>query len=319
MSIWTDKHGRKHVGLMVNGKRVHRILPEGAKASDAKQLEGDLRKSLEKAKPLIPKDPPLALIMPLYYEHAKTLRSPKTAKHHADRILPWLKQKRCSEVEEVIADIVKDLGPVYKPATLNRSIGAITKALTLAWKANVIADNYGLKVERLPENNKREVFLTVDQVRLLGDATSEQVRTAIWTALLTGARRGEICKIEKHHITADTITIPKWNTKTLQSRTVPIVPALRPHLKHLPLEIDYEGVKSGFRRAREKVGLPHVHFHDLRHSCASILIGLGVDLYTVSKILGHSSIASTERYAHLQVGQQRKALNKLSSLVKKSK
>lgn len=303
---------------MVNGKRVHRILPEDAKASDAKQLEADLRRSLEKQKPLIPRDPPLALIMPLYYDHAKTLRSPKTAKHHADRILPWLKQKRCSEAEDVVAAIIKDLAPVYKPATLNRSIGAITKALTLAWKADVIAKNYGLKIERLPENNKREIYLTVDQVRRLAEASSEQVSTAIWTALLTGARRGEICKIKAEDIGADTITIPKANTKTNQSRTVPIVPAMRPHLKHLPLKIDYEGVKSGFRRAREKVGLGHVHFHDLRHSCASILVGVGVDLYTVSKILGHASIASTERYSHLSVGQQRKALNKLSSLVKKA-
>jgi integrase len=318
MSIWTDKQGRRHVGLMVNGKRVHRILPKDATARDAKQLEAELRGALEKAKPLIPKDPPLVLIMPLYYEHAKTLRSPATAKHHADRILPWLKQKRCSEVEEVVAAIVKDLGPAYKPATINRSIGTVTKALTLAWKSGVITENYGLKVERLPEDNKREVFLTVDQVRQLADATSLQVRTAIWTALLTGARRGEICKIKAEDIGRDTIAIPKANTKTNQSRTVPIVPALRPHLKNLPLQIDYEGVKSGFRRARIKVGLPHVHFHDLRHSCASILIGLGVDLYTVSKILGHASIASTERYSHLQVGQQRKALNKLSALVKKS-
>lgn len=317
MSIWIDKHGRRHVGLMVDGKRVHRVLPKGAKASAAKQLERDLGDALEKQKPTIPRDPPLAMAMLLYLDHAKTLRSPKTAKHHADRIAPWLKQFRCSEAEDVAASIVKDLSGKYKPATINRSLGAITKALYLVWKAGATDENYGLKIERLPEDNKREVFLTVAQVQALADATSVQVGTAIWTALLTGARRGEICKIEAHHIGADTITIPKENTKTYQARTVPIVPALKPHLKHLPLAIDYEGVKSGFRRAREKVGLRHVRFHDLRHSCASILIGLGVDLYTVSKILGHSSIASTERYAHLQVGQQRKALNKLSALVKK--
>ena len=319
MSIWTDKQGRRHVGLMVGGKRVHRILPKGATASDAKQLEADLRKAIAKSKPAIPKDPPIAQAMLLYLEHAKSLRSPQTAKHHADRIAPWLKQYRCSEAEEVAASIIKDLTGKYAPATINRSLGAVTKALALAWRAGATDENYGLKIERLPEDNKREIFLTVDQVRQLGDATSEQVRAAIWTALLTGARRGEICKIEAQHIGADTITIPKANTKTNQSRTVPIVSELRPYLKNLPLQIDYEGVKSGFRRAREKVGLPHVHFHDLRHSCASILIGLGVDLYTVSKILGHSSIKSTERYAHLQVGQQRKALNKLSALVKKSK
>jgi site-specific recombinase XerD len=94
-----------------------------------------------------------------------------------------------------------------------------------------------------------------------------------------------------------------------------MVAALRPHLRNMPLAINYEGVKSGFRRAREAVGLEHVHSHDLCHCCASILIGLKVDLYTISKILGHSSIQSTQRYAHLQVEQQRAALNKLSAKV----
>jgi integrase len=319
MSIWTDNKGRRHVGLMVDGKRVHRILPKGSAAGDAKQLEADLLKALKKKRPLIPGDPPLAQLMLLYLDHALTLRSPGTAKHHADRIGPWLKDFKASEAQECAAKIVKDMTGNYKPATINRSLSAIKKALTLAWKANIIPENYGKKIERLPENNAREVYLTVDEVKKLADATSPQVRTAIWVALLTGARRGEVCKIEAHHIGADTIMIPKANTKMLQTRTVPIVSALRPHLKNLPLQINYEGVKSGFRRAREKVSMEHVHFHDLRHSCASILIACGVDIYTVSKILGHSSIKSTERYSHLQVGQQRKALEKLSGLVKKAK
>ena len=59
----------------------------------------------------------------------------------------------------------------------------------------------------------------------------------------------------------------------------------------------------------------HVNFHDLRHSCASIMLSLGVDLYTISKILGHSTIRTTQRYAHLQVDAQRTALDKLSNLV----
>ena len=167
MSIWTDKQGRRHVGLMVGGKRVHRILPKGASSSDAKQLEGDLRKAIAKSKPAIPKDPPLAQAMLLYLEHTKTLRSPSTAKHHADRITPWLKHFRCSEAEEVAASIVKDLSGEYAPATINRSLGAITKALTLVWKAGATDENYGLKIERLPEDNKREIFLTIDQVRKL--------------------------------------------------------------------------------------------------------------------------------------------------------
>ena len=56
--------------------------------------------------------------------------------------------------------------------------------------------------------------------------------------------------------------------------------------------------------------MPWVNFHDLRHSCASILMAKGTDLYTVSKILGHSTITTTQRYAHLEVSQQRDALKR---------
>ena len=44
-------------------------------------------------------------------------------------------------------------------------------------------------------------------------------------------------------------------------------------------------------------------------------LGLGVDLYTISKILGHAYVQTTQRYAHLQVDAQRLALDKLSALV----
>lgn len=71
-------------------------------------------------------------------------------------------------------------------------------------------------------------------------------------------------------------------------------------------------------RRLQQAGMPHVNFHDLRHSCASILLSLGVDLYTIGRILGHSSVQTTQRYAHLQVDAQRAALDKLSKLVESS-
>ncbi len=77
----------------------------------------------------------------------------------------------------------------------------------------------------------------------------------------------------------DTITIHSGNTKTRRTRVIPIAPGLRQWLKHVPLPYkDYEGLKSSYQRARIKAEMPWVNFHDLRHSCASILMAKGADL-----------------------------------------
>lgn len=258
--------------------------------------------------PRIPGDPKLSEVMTLYLAHADTLRSPKTAKHHANRIGLWLEKYRASESRQAAAHIVKDMTGHYAAGTINRSLGTIKTALHMAWESGLVPVDYSAHIKRLPENNARSVYLSVDQVQAIASHASESVRAAIWIALLTGARRGEICKLQAVDIGADSILIHAGNTKTLRTRTVPIVPPLRPWLKFIPLPINYEGIKTGFRRAREAANMPQVHFHDLRHSCASILIASGCDLFTVSKILGHSTTKTTERYAHMEIERQRAAM-----------
>lgn len=310
MSTWIDKQGRRHVGIMVDGRRVHRILPADSTAGDAKQLESDLRVQLRAAKPT-PGDPLLETIMPLYLAHAKTTRWPKQAEHCAMRIQPWLTGFRASQAREVGAKIIRDMKPAYAPATINRSLAALKKALSIAWELGHTEVNHGAAIKSLPPNNKREVFLTHDEVSRLASHCAEGVQAAIWIALYTGARRGEILAMKQSDVGDHSLTIHAQNTKTLRSRVVPIVDPLWRWLSVLPLGYkDYEGLKSGFQRGREKAGMEHVNFHDLRHSCASILIASGADLYTVSKILGHSAITTTQRYAHMQVEQQRVALDK---------
>jgi integrase len=246
--------------------------------------------------------------------HATTLRSPETARFHAYRIGPWVEGRRASEAREVRSAVVDDMTGHYAAATINRSLGALKKALRDAWERGRTTTDYSSLVKRLPENNQRTVYLTMTEVDQIARHASENVRAAIWIALLTGCRRGEVCQIQLEHIGRQTIRLPAGNTKTLRYREVPIVPALRPWLKHLPLPITFEGVKTGFRRAREAAGMPEVHFHDLRHSCATILLGLGAELHVVREILGHTSIKTTERYAHVMVKPQREALQKLGAL-----
>jgi integrase len=56
---------------------------------------------------------------------------------------------------------------------------------------------------------------------------------------------------------------------------------------------------NSWNTARTAAGLPEVRVHDLRHSFASFLINAGRSLYEVQKILGHTQIRTTQRYAHL--------------------
>lgn len=319
MPIRRDAEGRWHAEACVNRRRLHRRLPEGATQGDAKLIEAELIRALHaqatQRQPAIPGDPPLTELLADYAErHALNLRSTDTAQFHAYRIGRWIEGRRASETRAVVAAIVEDLLPRYAPATINRSLGALRKSLRMAWERGRTPVDYSSLVKALPEKNQRTVYLTMEQVDAIAQHASESVRAAIWLALLTGCRRGEVCKMQPEHIGKKTIRLPAGNTKTERYREVPIVPALRPWLKHIPLSITFEGVKSGFRRAREAANMPHVHFHDLRHSCATILLGMGVELHVVREILGHTSIKTTERYAHVMVEPQRAALQKLGAL-----
>lgn len=300
---------------MVGGQRIHRRLPEGQSKSDAKLLEAELRNAIAKKQLNIPGDPLLSEVMGLYLTHAKTLRSPKTARFHALRAGPWCDGKRASDAPIAAQKMIDDMLGHYAKATINRTLGTIKKALTLAYNQSLIPVDYGDKIKRLPENNQRHMYLSVDEVKAIADHASEQVRAAIWIALLTGCRRGEILKLQKQDIGTNSITIKQGNTKTLRERVCPIVPALRPWLEYIPLEINFEGLKTGFRRAREKAGRPEINFHDLRHSCASILINLGVPLEVIRDILGHTTVKTTERYAHLMIDRQAAAMAQLSELI----
>lgn len=310
MPITKDEEGQWHVNVCVRGQRIHRRVPKGGSKADAEELEAEVRASLKTGK--YTADPLLSDIMDLYMTHLKTLRSADTAEYHAVRSGKWIKGFKASEFKKCAAAMVPGLlADGYKPATVNRTLGTIKKALSLAWGKEIIPANYGELVRRLPENNEREVFLSMEQVTALADKASMNVRAAIYIAVYTGMRRGEIVKMNEAEIGDDTLTILSGNTKTLKRRSVPIVKPLIPWLSYLPLPIGAEGLKSGFQRARKAAGMEHVNFHDLRHSTAAMLIKKGVPLEVIRKILGHSTPKMTERYAHIEVAQQRKALGKV--------
>ena len=313
MSVWEDAKGRKHVGLMVGGQRVHRILPVGTSAGDAKRIDAELRGSMakESKRVRIPGDPMLTEVMALYMAHADNLRSPATAKYHAIRFGPWAAKYKASETRQAAAHFIKDAQGKYAASTINWSLSTLKKGLELAYSVDLTPENYSDRVKTLPVHNVRDVVLTIDQLKRLSEHCSQPVRVAVWIAIYTGCRRGEILAMQPGDIGPDSMTIRAGNTKTQKTRTIPIVSPLRPWLDQLPIGIHFEGLKSGFVRAREKAGLPWLHFHDLRRSCATMMIAAGVDLYVVSKLLGHSSVTVTQtRYGHLQTDRIADGLQK---------
>ena len=70
-----------------------------------------------------------------------------------------------------------------------------------------------------------------------------------------------------------------------------------------------------FRNLLKEAGLPHMHFHDLRHSAATILLCMGVNIKAIQELLGHSDISITLRtYSHLLPSMQQEVVEKWDDL-----
>lgn len=195
-------------------------------------------------------------------------------------------------------------------STINRRLALLKAVLKHAWRQGLLDQNLSGRIPLLREDNKREIYLSRSEVAVLASSSpSRTTASAIWLAAFTGLRASELLALTKTHLSRDTVTVER--SKTGKPRVVPVPPSARHLLAELPLGLSYWQLHREFLVAREKAGMPHVRFHDLRHTCASWLINAGVDLYTVGKILGHSGPASTSRYAHLSTQTLEKAMARL--------
>jgi len=72
-----------------------------------------------------------------------------------------------------------------------------------------------------------------------------------------------------------------------------------------------QDVKTAFKNACRKAGIEGLRFHDLRHNFGTTLVESGVDIVTVSEILGHSTIKMTMRYSYPTPAHKRKAVESM--------
>ncbi|OPX95979.1 MAG: Tyrosine recombinase XerD [Syntrophorhabdus sp. PtaU1.Bin002] len=77
--------------------------------------------------------------------------------------------------------------------------------------------------------------------------------------------------------------------------------------------VNIHELRWAFETTSQEIGISHFRFHDLRHTFATRLAQNGVDLFTIQKLLGHKSYATTERYAHHYAESLRRGINVLDT------
>lgn len=301
MSVWKDSKGRYHVAVQRGGKRIHRICPEAATWRDAKRREAEITaqfNSVSTGKVLIADAIQHWLKTEVAHQKAR-----KSTEGNAYALAEWVKGRHLQEVGTVAQEYVSEHRGRLTNSTINRRLAVLRRVANLAYRRwGWLESPAGDKISLLPENPARERYLTRQELaKLLRGIQLRAARRAALVAAFTGLRRGELAKLRPVNIQGDLIYLR--TSKNGQPRIIPIVRHIMFALRHLPFGVHADTLTHAVQRA-----LPGVRFHDLRHTCASLLIQAGIDLYRVGAILGHSDIRTTKRYAHLAVRDLRAAV-----------
>jgi integrase len=218
-----------------------------------------------------------------------------------------------------------------QPATANKHTSILKAMISKAVDWNMVEEETlkrVRKVKQLPENNKRLRYLLKTECQDLIRNCEPHLRPIVITALNTGMRKSEILKLKWEQIDLKNGFILLGITKNGERREIPINDTLRATFQGITRRLDvpyvfydpitgkhYQGVKRSFATALRRTKILDFRFHDLRHTFASHLVMAGVDITTVSRLLGHKSLKMTLRYAHLAPSHIANAVNVLDQVI----
>jgi integrase len=314
---------RWQVRLRVGGdKRVEQTLPRGATRRDAQALEAQIRRNqIDCAvgrKPAYLIDDAIDRWVETAAKHLKSWE--RDLKYRVDVLRTHTAGRPLADVPEV-AEVIKTAGMAagLLPPTINRLIALLRRIGNLAERWGWTDAPLGRRVSMLPENSRRDVYLSPAQVRALVAQADSLTGDMIWFAVLTGLRRGEMLALRRDQLKGDILALES-TTKTGRPRSLPLPPrAARMAAKRLPWGVAPHTLRDRFEEARRAAGLPHVHWHDLRHTYASWLAQAGQPMGAIRDLMGHSSLAVTNRYAHLAPSHLRAAVASLPGGVRVGK
>lgn len=201
-----------------------------------------------------------------------------------------------------------------------------------AVRLDLIASNPFHKLsqaEKPQRRTKKKEYLTLDEVKRMSVAECDdwRVKYAFLFCCFTGLRYVDVSRLKWKHIVE--VGKGEYQIELVQQKTKePVyIPLSANALKWLP-ERGYDGKENYIFKFRDRsiiydylnkwaktAGVEkHVTFHMSRHTCATLLLYYGTDLYTVSKILGHTSIKTTQVYAKVADEMKRKAVGNVPEI-----
>ncbi len=236
--------------------------------------------------------------------------------------------KFCTKFKEYL--LSSDLDKKLAIPTAKTYLTVFAATLNTAFNDKLIPSNPATRVRIKGIESKRE-FLTEEELKqmLLVDTKFEEIKNAFLFAAQTSLRLGDI-----RNLTFDNIREQgKKGTYLYYRQNKTQVPSLimlsdiayniylKQKISHKDSEFVFHIQKSTsfinekLREMASDAGITkRVHFHISRHSWATLALSRGVDIYTVSKIMGHSSVAVTEIYANL-INKKRDEVSGIINLV----
>ena len=221
-----------------------------------------------------------------------------------------LEQATCEDVRTFQLHLIRERKLAY--STFNQAVCALrflyTHTIRVPWPVTMVP--YGKRPKTLPTVLGRQ---EVD--RLIQCTANLRHRTFLMTLYSAGLRFAEAASLRIHDIDSARMQIRVASGKGRKERLVPLSPRLLKELriywqKYKPSDLLFPGkvpgksysdttIRKAMKEAAAKAGIRRrVYPHVLRHSYATGLLEAGVDLLTISKLLGHASFITTMVYLH---------------------
>lgn len=222
-----------------------------------------------------------------------------------------------------------------KPLARNSKLSYFNKlraCLNQAFEDRIIPVNPCRGVERFRPEEGTRMYLTIDEVRLLAQTDCEypRIKDAFLFSCMTGLRRSDILRLKwgDIHKQGDFTRIIFRQKKTDGQEYLDITPQAAqlmgdPKGINDPIFEDIHSPSCTNKAVQEWVLNAGIHkkisFHCARHTFATMMLDLGTDIYTVSKLLGHRDLSTTQIYVKVLDKNKQKAVSNIPDILSGSK